>query len=272
MVLIARTHPAVAELARHGEQVAVGFGEDRIQTDHVAERVGDEDIELEAVETEHVAEATEIRRIGRTRILQMSEVVTLLEVDRGGRELAFLVDELRDTLVVQALEVEREDRTRRIAFHTETGARYEVDGTLVRHQVGHLLFQVRIDEVRRPAEVLGFDVAGRKSQLDTRRFQTGDVTVFHHLTADTLRVDHTDQVVVVTLVPVGCEADAVVQEAHVDTDVHLVLLLVSQLAVLQVVNRQTRLGNTGRRTPRVLLVMTTRELVTKLGPRSAVSE
>lgn len=96
---------------------------------------------------------------------------------------------------------------------------------------------------------LVFDVAGRKSQLDTRRFQTGDVTVFHHLTADTLRVDHTDQVVVVTLVPVGCEADAVVQEAHVDTDVHLVLLLVSQLAVLQVVNRQTRLGNTGRRTP-----------------------
>ena len=75
----------------------------------------------------------------------------------------------------RALEVEREDRTRRIAFHTETGARYEVDGTLVRHQVGHLLFQVRIDEVRRPAEILGFDVAGRKSQLDTRRFQTGDV-------------------------------------------------------------------------------------------------
>ena len=57
----------------------------------------------------------------------MIQTLILLEVDVAGGRLATLVDDLGDTLVVQSLELEREECAVRIAFAGITAGRYEVD-------------------------------------------------------------------------------------------------------------------------------------------------
>ena len=93
---------------------------------------------------------------------------------------------------------------------------------------------MRVDEVRRPLEVLGLDVGGREGQLHSAGFHGSDVSEFLYLTAHTLGVDDTDEVVVVTCVPVKTEIDAVVDETCFKTEVQLFLLLVGQIRICEV--------------------------------------
>ena len=53
-------------------------------------------------------------------------------------------------------------------------------------------------------------------------------------------------VVVVTLVPVGGEVDAVFEQAEVDADVQFMLFLVGEFAVLDVINIKSRFLNVGK--------------------------
>ena len=68
-------------------------------------------------------------------------------------------------------------------------------------------------------------------------------------TSCTLR---TDEVVVVTSIPVEREVDSVVEETEVDTEVELVLLLVCQVRVSEAVDLQTRFLVNSVRTPYVV--------------------
>ena len=65
------------------------------------------------------------------------------------------------------------------------------------------------------------------------RLHLGHVTILGGSTTDTLGADQTDQVEVVTEVPVKHEVDAVVEETEVNTKVELMLLLIGQLTVAQ---------------------------------------
>ena len=83
------------------------------------------------------------------------------------------------------------------------------------------------------------------------RAHRSNVTILGNLTTDTHGVDDTDQVVVVTAIPVEANVDAVVKETDFSTEVQLVLFLVGQLRVLEVGNLKCRLVHAGKRTPGV---------------------
>ena len=78
------------------------------------------------------------------------------------------------------------------------------------------------------------------------RFHGGYVGIFVDDAAYSLCGDYTDQVVVVTLVPVGGEVDAIFEQAEVDADVQLMLFLVSEFAVLDVIDIKSRFLNGGK--------------------------
>ena len=54
---------------------------------------------------------------------------------------------------------------------------------------------------------------------------------FINETSDTLRLDITNQIVVVTPINISIQIDAVVQETQIQTDIELMLLLVGQLRI-----------------------------------------
>ena len=93
---------------------------------------------------------------------------------------------------------------------------------------------MRVDEVGRPSEVLLHNVLGGERNLDTVRLHGSDVTKFPNLTAETLGVDDTDKVIVVTCEPIEGEIDAVVNETGLKTKVQLLLLLVGKIGVRKV--------------------------------------
>ena len=80
------------------------------------------------------------------------------------------------------------------------------------------------------------------------RFHGGYVGIFVDDAAYSLCGDYTDQVVVVTLVPVGGEVDAIFEQAEVDADVQLMLFLISQFAVFRIGNIESCLLSVCKRT------------------------
>ena len=87
---------------------------------------------------------------------------------------------------------------------------------------------VRESKVSAPCEVLGTNVGRRNRSLYTVRLHRSDVRI---LTTDDLAVVVTHQVEVVAPVSIGNNIDTVVQETEIDTDVELVLLLISKVLV-----------------------------------------
>ena len=182
--------------------------------------------------------------------MQEVEIFTLLEVDAGGGDVAVLVEECRQTFAVQAAERNREQRAHRIALFSKTVAGYEVDYASRSLEVGNLVLSVRVDEVGGPLEVLGDNVVGGQAHFHTVRAHRSNVTKFLNLTANTLCGGKTDKVVVVTLVPVNFQVDAVIEETGSQTEVELMLLFVGQIAVGEVNHLQTAFAHCGERTPR----------------------
>ena len=121
------------------------------------------------------AERPHVGRVDRTRVLEEREVFTLLEVDAGRRDVAVLVEECRETDLVQPHEGDREKRPYGVAFQREPAARHQIHHAHRGLEFAHLVVDVRIDEIGRPAEILGFDVLGRKADFDAVRFHLGDV-------------------------------------------------------------------------------------------------
>ena len=111
---------------------------------------------------------------------------------------------------------------------------------------------VAVYKVCGPCEVLRLDVYGIQCNLDTVRLHLCDVTILSWLTTGTQSIDYTDKVVVAAAVDIECKVDAVIEEACVDTEVQLVLLLVCQLVIGKLCYIETRLIVAGRGTPRVL--------------------
>ena len=137
----------------------------------------------------------------------------------------------------------------RIAFHREAAALHQVDDALGAVEGRDRVVGVRPDEVGRPLEVAGADVDRGQGQFVTAGGHARDVTVLGDFTAQTHRIDDTDQVVVVTLVPVAGEVDAVVEEAQFRADVQLVLLFEGQIRIGEAGNVEGRLIVAGAGTP-----------------------
>ena len=112
--------------------------------------------------------------------------------------------------------------------------------------------RMRVDEVGRPSEVLLHNVLGGERNLDTVRLHGSDVTKFLNLTAETLGVDDTDKVIVVTCEPIEGEIDAVVNETGLKTEVQFLLLLVSQICVRKVRDVKHGFLHGSERSPRIL--------------------
>ena len=111
--------------------------------------------------------------------------------------------------------------------------------------MGHFIFGVGEDKVRVPRKIFRANVAGRKGELHTVGFHCGNVGIFVDKTAHSLRGDYTDQVVIVTLIPVGREVDPVFEQTEVDADVQFMLFLVGEFAVLDVLDVKSRFLNIG---------------------------
>ena len=179
---------------------------------------------------EGVAQRTRERRIRRTLVDEVVEVVRL-EIDIARDEITILVDERRNTMVVKTLEVHREERTVGIALRGETRASDHVDQAVLRLQIRNLRLGMREDKVGAPLEVLGDDIARRNRDLLTIRAHRGNIGVLHDGTALTRGDLRTNQVVVVTEIVSQLHIQAVVEETEVETEVELVLLLISQIRV-----------------------------------------
>ena len=78
------------------------------------------------------------------------------------------------------------------------------------------------------------------------RFHRSNIGKLQNLSTYALSIDNTDQVVVVTLVPVGGEVDAIFEQAEVNADVQLMLFLVGEFAVLDVIDIKSRFLNVGK--------------------------
>ena len=85
---------------------------------------------------------------------------------------------------------------------------------------------MRVDDVGRPTEVLRLDILRGERKLDAARPHRGDIAQLFDLTSDALRIDRSDQVVVVAFVPIDSQIDPVVQKTQVGADVQFVLLFV----------------------------------------------
>ena len=81
------------------------------------------------------------------------------------------------------------------------------------------------------------------------RFHLGNVGILVSDTTHTLGVNTTNQVVVVTLVPVEDKVDAVVVETKVNTHVKLMFLLVSKLGVSDIAQVEVHLSIFGLQAP-----------------------
>ena len=79
------------------------------------------------------------------------------------------------------------------------------DNPLGAFQARHFVDGMGEVEVGGPAEILGLDVDSSETELVSSGLHGSDVTVFLDLSADTLGVDDTDEVEIVTLVPVESE-------------------------------------------------------------------
>ena len=66
------------------------------------------------------------------------------------------------------------------------------------------------------------------------RLHGSHVGIFRDVTADTLCLDNTDKVIVVTHVSIDNKIQPVVEEAGIKTDIKLMLLLVSQFIVFNI--------------------------------------
>ena len=242
--------PTVLEFAGHRVEIVIGAAEHRIQTDHVAEGISQVHVELESAQGKDVAQGTDVGGIhaaGIDQVLLQEILVPLLEVNIGYCRFTRLVDEGRETLGVQAGIVVREEAPDGIAFESEAGTGDQVERTDVALQLGDLVPRVRIDEVGRPGEALRLDVLRREGDLVTVRLHGSHVAEARSVHGR----DGTDQVVVVTLVPVEGKVDPVVEETGLETEVQLMLLLVGQGLVGHVVDVEGRLLVVRERTPGV---------------------
>ena len=207
---------------------------------------------MEALPAEVVAKTTSVERIYWTLILKEVEVIKLLEVDTTNGNLTILIVECGKTLFIQSSKWDREDGANRIVLKCETGTWHEVDDAATRNEFCNLVLCVGEGEVGRPLEVArlsSLEVAGRESELNTVRLHLGNVGHLAGDTTHTLGVDATNQVVVVTLVPVEYQVDAVAIETEVNTHVKLVLLLVGELLVGNVREVEVHLGVLGEQAP-----------------------
>ena len=110
---------------------------------------------------------------------------------------------------------------------------------------------VGIDKVGGPGEVPRLDVGGGEGNLHTVGVHGSGVTHLDNTgTANTLGINRTNQVKVVTGVPVCHNIDAVVQEAGLNANVELVLLLVRKFIVGNVYQCQTGFLHVGERAVR----------------------
>lgn len=115
--------------------------------------------------------ATNMLRIGRALILEVLELlgIVLLENDVRHRHPARLIDELRQTFLIETHERYREDGAHGISLHGVAYARNQVDHSCCAAQLGHLIMSVAVNEARGPREVLVFDVRCRERHFDTAR-------------------------------------------------------------------------------------------------------
>ena len=115
-------------------------------------------------------------------------------------------------------------------------------------ELGHFVLGVGEDQVRVPRKIFRADVAGGERELYSVRFHRSYVGVLIDSATYSLRGDYTDQVVIVTLIPVGGEIDAVFEYSEVNADIQLMLFLIGQLTVLDVLNHKSRLLDIGEGT------------------------
>ena len=87
---------------------------------------------------------------------------------------------------------------------------------------------VRIDEVSAPCKVCSLNICGIDTQFKTIRLHRSHITILH---TTHLGIDNTNQVVVITLIPVKFHIDAIAQEAQLNTNIQLMLLLKRQVAI-----------------------------------------
>ena len=155
-------------------------------------------------------------------------MVVLLEVDIGGCDLTFLIDDGGQTFIVQTYERNREQSTVGITLKRITAGADQADDVGIREQFGDLCGSPREGKVGGPVPILCADIMGGERSLDTMRLHGSDIGL---LATVGLGFAITDQVVVVTPIEVGHQVDTVVEEAEVNTEVELMFLLIGQLVV-----------------------------------------
>ena len=150
--------------------------------------------------------------VGRTFVLEVLGVVTLLEVDVAVVTSPFSLDELGETLVIEADEGDREEGTCGVALLSEAVPTDKVDHTPLVVELGDLRVRVGVDEARRPVEVLRLDVLRGDAELKTTGHHLCDVGRTDDRTTDTLRDHRPHFIEVTTGVGIEGEAEAIIEE------------------------------------------------------------
>ena len=86
------------------------------------------------------------------------------------------------------------------------------------------------DKVGRPAEVLRLNILRRDRELEPVTLHRSDVPPARSPDG----IGRANEVEVITPVDIGCNIDAVAEDAHIESEVQLVLLFVRQVFVLEV--------------------------------------
>ena len=111
---------------------------------------------------------------------------------------------------------------------------------------------MREDEVGVPTEIFRSDVLSRQRQFHTMTLHACYISKLGYLDTCTGRINQSDQIIVVTFVPVDCEVNTVVYKSDFSSDIQLMLLLVSQSTIFYIFKKKSALLHIRERTPRVI--------------------
>ena len=97
------------------------------------------------------------------------------------------------------------------------------------------------DKVCAPAEVLFLYILCRKSELDTVTFHWSYISIRISSSSANSRGDcRSDEVIIVTFIPIECQIDPVIKETNIPTDIQFMFLFIGQFAVLTVCHKDSR--------------------------------
>ena len=212
----------------HRGEVVVSSAELRIEAHDIAERIGEEYVEVEILVREYVAQRARVFRIGRPFILQVVRVGTFLEVDVVCGHLSLFVHHHGHTFVVDAHEGDAEECTSGIATLGETSTAHKGNHITTVEEFRDFSVGVGVNEASAPREILLFDVGGRDAKLHTIRAHLSYVSSTFHFSAETLGNHDTHFVEVVTAINVESHTNAVLPQTSIETEVKLVFLFVGQ--------------------------------------------